>query len=592
VWWAFRRDPFIDLRAAVHSGGAATLGGRFGLGRGERAPASDLLRPSELDLRDRVVPALLAALRSEPSRDLRSACLVALARIGADVAGRDLRSPIAAALADDDQEVAETAALALGLLGDDRAVPDLAHLLADDEVGRRAVGERAVPVRTRAFAAYGLGLAAQASRREDVRRFAVSRLASVLERERFAGRDVPVACVLALGLVPLGEEGAAPPTQTDGALPASASRSAQARFLLRLLADPERADLVRAQVPGALAQLLIGIEAVPHGASLKAEVASELLAVLSPRSGARAELRQACAAALGLLGDGDLDEVDVRIRATLVRTAREGGVLERSLALVSLAEVAVRVGAGPTPLAALTDVRAELLGRLAGGTSLSRPWAGLGLALVERGAALHGRGPSADVALALREALRAAASPEEAAAHALALGLIGDTRAVDAVLERFEGASDDVLKGHAAIALGLLGDPRSAEVLRGVLAASRYRPELLRGTAVALALVGDKSAVPLLMEALRGASSLSAQAALAGALGTIGDARAVAPLLELLADEEVTARARAFAAAALGRVGDRRPLPWNVDLARSATWTSAPETLSDPFGAAGVLDLL
>jgi HEAT repeat protein len=592
MWWSTRRDPLIDLRAAVYAGGAATPGTGFPLGRGGGPPSADLLRPSVPDLRDRVVPALLAALESERSRDVRSACLIALARIGADAAGRDLREPIGRWIAEADQEVAETAALALGLLGDDRAVPDLAHLLADDEAGRRAVGERAVPVRTRAFAAYGLGLAAQASRREDVRRFAVSRLASVLERERFAARDVPVACVLALGLVPLAADGdGAVATRGDPA-PASASRGAQVLFLLRVLADEERSELVRTQVSGTLAQLLIGAESIPGGRSLKAQVAAALLARLEPHAGARAEMRQACASALGLLGDGDADEVDVAIRATLLRVSREGGVLERSLALVSLAEVSVRVGAGPEPLAGQADARAELMGRLSRGTSLSRPWAALGLALAERGAALHGRGSSQDVTLALRQALEAAASPEEGAALALALGLTGDRGAVEDVQALFEAAGEDDVKGHAAIALGLLGSPRSLPALRATLEASRYRPALLRDTAVALALVGDRSAVPLLVQALRDAQSLSSQAALAGALGTIGDARALAPLLELLADEEVTARARAFAAAALGRVGDRRPLPWNVDLARSATWMSAPETLRDPAGGAGVLDLL
>ena len=164
---------------------------------------------------------------------------------------------------------------------------------------------------------------------------------------------------------------------------------------------------------------------------------------------------------------------------------------------------------------------------------------------------------------------------------------MGDRRAPRSLA----GLAADDLKGHVAIALGLCGSPRCISPLREVLESSRYRPQLLRDTAMALALVGDKGAVPVLVEALREAGSLSAQAALASALGTIGDARALGPLLELLADEQVTARARAFAAAALGLVGDRRPLPWNVALARTAVWTGAPETLSDPASGTGVLDL-
>src|SRR5205814_1461404 len=65
---------------------------------------------------------------------------------------------LAKCLADPNQEIHETAALAIGILGNDSGAKLLASLLQDDPKGRALVGHKDVDYRTRAFAAYGLGL--------------------------------------------------------------------------------------------------------------------------------------------------------------------------------------------------------------------------------------------------------------------------------------------------------------------------------------------------------------------------------------------------------------------------------------------------
>ncbi|HVS18399.1 MAG TPA: hypothetical protein VMT18_07360, partial [Planctomycetota bacterium] len=80
-------------------------------------------------------------------------------------------------------------------------------------------------------------------------------------------------------------------------------------------------------------------------------------------------------------------------------------------------------------------------------------------------------------------------------------------------------------------------------------------------------------------------------AALCAALGTVGDARSVESLVAFLRDGKSTARARAFAAAALGNVADPSPMPFNSPIASRVMWRSAPETLIDPAGGRGILDL-
>ena len=80
--------------------------------------------------------------------------------------------------------------------------------------------------------------------------------------------------------------------------------------------------------------------------------------------------------------------------------------------------------------------------------------------------------------------------------------------------------------------------------------------------AMALGLIGDPEAVPLLLETLASTGSLGVRAACAKALGLIGDASAVAPLVALAGDDGRSEAARAFACVSLGLLGERTRLPF------------------------------
>ncbi len=84
--------------------------------------------------------------------------------------------------------------------------------------------------------------------------------------------------------------------------------------------------------------------------------------------------------------------------------------------------------------------------------------------------------------------------------------------------------------------------------------------------------------------------SVAVLAALANAIGQIGDRRAIPLLVALTKDDEQTKLGRAFAAAALGGVCERLALPWNLPLSRDANYGAPVDTLSN--GATGVLDIL
>jgi HEAT repeat protein len=220
-WWSFNRDGYFNLRSAVQRGETVTGGLDFDLGRGQRERADTHLRPTLLDLQQRVVPALIAALGSETSVDIQGAALIALAKIGVEpepvegANGSAVVDAIRPFLADANQELAESAALALGILADERSVFVLADLLSDTAAGRRARGANQVDLRTRAFAAFGLGLVGSRTQKEDVRRFYVSRLSAALVLDETASRDLAVACAICLGLVPL----VIAPRGASGAMP-------------------------------------------------------------------------------------------------------------------------------------------------------------------------------------------------------------------------------------------------------------------------------------------------------------------------------------------------------------------------------------
>ena len=90
---------------------------------------------------------------------------------------------------------------------------------------------------------------------------------------------------------------------------------------------------------------------------------------------------------------------------------------------------------------------------------------------------------------------------------------------------------------------------------------------------------------------LENAKGLSSQAALASALGAIGDSRSIEPLIEMLADKQKTDTARGFAAVALGIVCDKESLPWNSKISCGINYRANTTTLAGE-GGTGILDIL
>jgi HEAT repeat protein len=136
------------------------------------------------------------------------------------------------------------------------------------------------------------------------------------------------------------------------------------------------------------------------------------------------------------------------------------------------------------------------------------------------------------------------------AAAAVALGLIGDPRATDALLEAIADGFN--LGTAASTALGRL-DPPPVDRLVGALA----DPVSWRRARAVMALgeIGDRSAFEAMRPLLDDPEDVVRRAA-ASAFEKLRDPRAVAPLVALLSDASVSTFVRSYAAMALGALKD------------------------------------
>lgn len=594
-WWGFNKDPYLNLKSHIHSDSTLTGSDDFFLGHGQKNQAKDSMAPSEETIRGTIVPALIEALQNETNNDIVTGAMVALAKIG-DEQSEDGTSPfeelIRPFLKDGNQEIAETSAVALGILGNPKSIDTLEGLLLDNAQGRKDVGSEAgVNYRTRAFAAFGLGQIGYFTEDPAVRQRIVDILWGVCESPKGRTRDVKVAAVISMGLVPLDITAAAPAGEEVEGNVSPKTRSEQIEYLLSFFVaeqDKDKHFLVRAHAPRSIVKLMDGI----NDKELKNRVVEAIAPYVSKRGhiGVR-ELRQSASLAFGMLGDLDNDEADKTIRAALQDASGNADAQVKNYSVIAMGQVGGRPGDGDDPLAGAKDVRKYLMTQLSKGKTQVKPWAGLAIGVMERGLLDNNHEPSSDSLTALRQALQGTKTNIEVGAYAIACGIAGDTDAEKILLDKLDNMSDDDVRGYTAIGLGLMNSVAAIEPIQEVVEKSKYRGELLKQAAISLGLLGDKVLVTKLVNMLAEAKTLTTQAALASALGFIGDARSVDPLITMLKDDSLTAAARGFAAVALGIVAEREKLPWNAKFSVDINYRANTTTLTGQ-GGTGLLDIL
>ncbi len=130
---------------------------------------------------------------------------------------------------------------------------------------------------------------------------------------------------------------------------------------------------------------------------------------------------------------------------------------------------------------------------------------------------------------------------------AIALGKLGDVRAVQPLNVAVTDDDEYPVREKAASALGELGDEQAIEPLIAALNESRddYSYEVQIAAANALAKLGGQRAVEALGDVLQNDDEWPVRKAAAAALGEIGDARAEGPLTAALEDAEERVQAGA-----------------------------------------------
>lgn len=616
-WWGFNREPYINLRSHIHAGAVVTGSDDFFLGRGEKQQARDSLRPSEATIRSTVVPALIEALNTERSNHIVTGAMIALAKIG-DPKGEDgkpeegFSQHIKKFLADGNQEIAETAGLALGILASEQpANLEILTALVNNksDVLRSQHGVQltgSISDRSRAFAAYGLGLIGYKAKDEN-RKQIVDTLVKLFDGEasKMATRDLAVACLTAIGITPLpiDEAAMASPVDTKKGFPRPTeikNRFDQLMWVMSQFDNEQGIDfLVRAHVPITAARLLADLPAGPSADNLRGLVARRLMQDVTKLSKAKQEIQQSCVIALGQIGDCDDQELDKEIRAALMAAREElaSNLMAKNFAAIALAQAASRPGSGANPMAGLDpkakeNVRKYFQETFSKAKAVYRPWVAIAVGVLERGVQDNKYTSSVEMASMIREALREAKQPSEVGAFAIALGIMKDVGGKEVLRDKLNNISDDDARGFNAVALGLIDDRESIELIQGVIKKSKYRPNLLKSAAIGLGILGDKSAVPELVAMLDSATGMASQAAISSALGFIGDSRSIDPLIAMLKDKQKTDNARGFAAVALGIVADKEDLPWNTKISVNINYRANTATLTAPDSGTGILDIL
>ena len=200
--------------------------------------------------------------------------------------------------------------------------------------------------------------------------------------------------------------------------------------------------------------------------------------------------------------------------------------------------------------------------------------------------------PSTDsIAKALARSLSDSKAPLDVGAMATGLGLLGNPLAGESLQKKLKRTTEAQALAHVAVGGGLLKLRETIPALHKWISSTTYRIQLTQELAIALALLEDRSLAPMLMQRLHNAKSLTAQAALAQAIGRVGDVSSLQSLLELYQNDQVSASARAFAAVALGIVADQQDLPWNTILKVNFNYFASTDTLYNQKGT-GVLNIL
>jgi len=453
------------------------------------------------------------------------------------------------ALKDSKPGVRAAALIALGRMGDDDDARTMLNLLHDSTTR---------PI-VREAAAVGLAILPEL-RGEEVRKATRDWLAHVIGNPGRSPMTTLSArerglCLIAAGL--RGRDDTMLVMQLSGRAAASGFSSDEAGTLAYALGLSGSAMGAPELIRGARTKKLggeplsdIGRAHALHGLAFVGDnnAARTLVAVLNSRRAGEHSRRSAALALGRMTGARALPhELRETVRKALARAIdRDKDVLVRGYAAVALGNLR-----GSESLAILDRALSK------GGRPTLRPFIAIGVGLWAQRAKGASRKRGQEV---IHRELNAARDPQIKAALCIAAGLAEATATRSdllAILTQRSHPSE--VRGAAAEGLGLMNtrDPEVVAELRRILKQGK-KGMLLKDAALALGLLGMRSAAADLARALSDTQSSVVQSRIIISLGHLGHSEAIDPMTAILKDKAQPTLVREFAAVALGLMGDRR----------------------------------
>ncbi len=547
-WWNYNKDEILNLKARVKAmeQKVSTSSSVNFFGDSGKRNRDESQAPTEAMIQQEIVPALLKVVADKNIHaDIRGGALIALARCGGTMAHVKTFFAVAKADSGEDKVVQESAILALGIL--QLKQPEIRDFLI------KLVDDMDVPFRARCFAAVSLALLKDNS----------PEVFECFER-RLDGRestpDVPICALLSIGLI--GD---------NTKVPTLTKWLDEGRIGKNKLNDLERAYLV-----GALGK-------IGDPQALKAVEGTLRKKGLYTRRSAMIALGQIVPQA-----EGDLQLNYVKKLSSYLKN--EGDTTAKNFGIISIGRIAGQDDATEQVRNACVTV---LINQFkTGGKTTERPYAALALGLVcFEGSPDVSKPAELKYKLAglVRGELQKLRGDKTAlAALAISLGMMGDKdkKTVDLLVEILgDRGLDKKLRGSAAVALGLIGDGSAKEAILKALKEREDR-DLRVDTAVAAGLLRDSNAVKELVNVLSDPkASQFVLGSVALALGQIGDHQAITPLINILEPAKTNGSypdlTRALVAVSLGQIANRRDLRVLYHISKDINYRASVSALDE-----------
>lgn len=548
-WYHNNKADIENLKHALYVP-TPTSNPLFEMGGNNLSNRSDATQGIRARIDDTIIPALLWAMdpKNAGNQDTESASYIGLAKVAKDPQQIEIIKKGLDHNLKHQQIVEESAAIALGLLRRLKPIFSASDL---DQVREFLFGvfqDKKYQTRTRAFAAFAIGLLGDQPSGSGRYAGAAATTAHLFQLlgDDYSSRDLRISLLMAIGLQP------------------TTSITKDQRQLLR--DGLYKGRLGKTEISG-LDQSYVALALGRIGNN---EDITTLQRAMTNRRQRDNNVKRSCAIGLGKLAHLVSGDDRVQLTKVLLRLDQLRDNSAKNFAIMSLADVVIEdVKQNKTDVFSGTHVADFLIKLADDGKYIQRPFGALALGRIckaiteDTSVPMYGEFRSKAL-----EVLRAGLGTKKLdkrgrAAFATALGIAGDKQSVKNLVAIVkETREDQELRGYAALALGLIGvGTNNVKVPIREALKERRSEELRQQMATALGLLHDSQAVPLLLDELKRAKSQNVKGQVVLALAKIGDARAVDPMVKLLKDKTEQELTRALACAGLGVIGDLEWLP-------------------------------